>query len=399
MSDELEAPWWLAAEPDAWPRAPWSGEAAPFLLEPPGEPDAGGFDASITKIRSNLTNNAETIAQVPADVVKGAVSGYNTVIGWFSDPSGPPKQQPPPVPPEQIQWLPQPDPFLTYSGLSPEPTWKDVYDWQHQTWVQEAPELAMPQPIMGPQIQHAIEAASGQTIKALSGFINRSANLAILAADVLAQRIADTQTVIGALNDNQVIVNDQVHAILDPIVNEVLPQLQADVQQLHNQIIGTAEGVVKLNQVWARENIFTPLEEQLGQEKANRIAQVDQVEQGLAGRVVGIVEGLGLASATAVAGLATRVAALETENEECTKPMCDTLGPKTDLGKLLKGLNLALDAAFIAKILTMRESDIADLFRQAFGKVAGIVNDFEETFQPGGETVGGFIKNTIGNAV
>jgi uncharacterized protein YoxC len=51
-----------------------------------------------------------------------------------------------------------------------------------------------------------------------------------------------------------------------------------------------------------------------------------------------------------VAALSKVVSALKTESDECTKPMCETMGPKTDLGKLLKGLNVAKWLAILAAL-------------------------------------------------
>lgn len=370
----------------------------PLPIEPPGTPDAQGWSDNITRIGTNLQNNAETIAQVPLDIAKGVSVVWNTVGGWFSDPAAPPQPAPPVIEPPTLSWVPVTDPFVTYSGAGVNPTWGDVYQWQQQTTHAQTPDVPQPSPISGAQVQHAIDVASGQTIKAIGGMINNAVDLQTLAADVLAQRIVDTQNVIGALTDNQALTNAQLHQILDLVVNGSLPQLWAEVNRLHAQIIGTAEGVLKVAQVWATDNIYKPLEEQLGQEKVNRIAQVDSVETGLAGNVERIVGTMGLASAAEVTRIAAQVATLAQESADCTQPMCDTMGPKTNLGKLLKALSLASEAAFIAELLAMNESDLVAFLQTVFGKVATVIDAVETSFLSGGETIGGFVKNTIESA-
>lgn len=370
----------------------------PFPIEPPGAPDEGGWEGSITQIKTNLTNNLETIVQTPANVVHGVQGLLHTVGGWFADPGPPATDLPPILGPSEQATLPTPDPPVVFTGPSVSPTWGEVWEWQDSTAKAQTPELTIPTPVVGPQVQHAIQVSAGQTIKALSGYINQTLNLATLASDVLAQHITDTQTVIGALNNNQALTNQQMHSVLDLVVNEALPKLWAEANALHAQIQGTATALRTDLQQWVNANVRNPLTENLGQEKAARIAQVDTLELGLPGIIAERVAGMGLAAASDVASLAQRVTALETENTECTEPMCDAMGPNTNLGKLLKALSLAADAAFIAELLAMKESDVVAFIQTAAGKLAGVIEAVETGFLSGGETIGDFVKNTITSA-
>jgi len=371
----------------------------PFPIEPPGTPDDVGWTDNISRIGTNLQNNLETIAKVPIDVVHGAQSAIHWIQGVFADPAADPPAPPEVTDAEAQAWLPSMDPFIEYTGPGAQPTWNDVNGWAQSTTHAQTPDLNTVTPTVGVQVQRAIDVSAGQVIKALSGFINQTANLDKLAATVLAQRIADTQTVIGALTNNQAGINTNTANVLHLIVTGSLPQLWAEVNKLHAQIAGTAAAILHDAQVWVNANVRTPLEENLGAEKTAREAQVKALEDGLPSIIGAEVAKLGLAAAADVASLAQRVAALETENTECTEPMCQTMGPNTNLGKLLKGLNLALDAAFIAELLAMKEGDIVALFQAIYAKVAGVVNDFETTFQPGGETIAQFVANTIGTVI
>ncbi len=73
--------------------------------------------------------------------------------------------------------------------------------------------------------------------------------------------------------------------------------------------------------------------------------------------------------------------------------MCETIGPKTDLGKLLKGLKVAGEIAALTAILSMNETDLANLIHDVTSHLASVVGDVEQFLGPGGETVAGLIKN------
>jgi hypothetical protein len=90
------------------------------------------------------------------------------------------------------------------------------------------------------------------------------------------------------------------------------------------------------------------------------------------------------------------VAALQTESEDCTQPMCETLGPKTDLGKLLKALKFAADAAFLAELYNLTEPELVGYIKKVVAAMANVVTDFESFFGSGGETVGHLIASATG---
>lgn len=69
-----------------------------------------------------------------------------------------------------------------------------------------------------------------------------------------------------------------------------------------------------------------------------------------------------------LANIQARLAPLEKEAENCVQPMCDVVGPKTDVGKLLKSVNVAKWLAAFAALETM---DVKTLERIAGTIAAG----------------------------
>jgi hypothetical protein len=392
----LDDPWWTYSDRAISAIDPMTGEAAPVLEPPPGSPDAGG---TVTQLTNNLTNNYNTIIQVPSDIVKGVQQFGQGLNTFMLDPNQPPTSPSPFPAPEATAWVPTPDPPVTYTGTTPQPSWENVFEYYSQTTHAQTPDLPVPSPVTGLQVQRAIDVAQGQTIKALSGFINQAVDLQTLSSQELANRITDVENIVAALNNNQGVINQQQHAILDLLVNGAIPELWAEIHKTQQQIINEANGVLKLMQQWSLDHIFKPLEEQLGQEKTNRIAQVDSVITSLPGTIVSRVEAMGLATAAGLAGVAAQVATLAQESTDCTVPMCETMGPKTDLGKLLKALSLAGDVALLAEIANINESDLASLISTVASKAATYIDFFENTFMTGGQSIGSTVAQAVTSAL
>jgi hypothetical protein len=73
-----------------------------------------------------------------------------------------------------------------------------------------------------------------------------------------------------------------------------------------------------------------------------------------------------------VLAIQTQVGALQQESDECTKPMCATMGPKTDLGRLLAGLKVAKWLAILAALETIDVKDLERLAATVAGTEAAI---------------------------
>jgi len=71
----------------------------------------------------------------------------------------------------------------------------------------------------------------------------------------------------------------------------------------------------------------------------------------------------------------TQLAKINEEIDTCVIPMCDTMGPKTDLGKLLKGLKVAKWLAIFAALETIDVKDLEALALAVAG-TEGKLGDF-----------------------
>lgn len=317
-----------------------------------------------------------------------------------------PKEVPAPdeaVPPEPTptppNWIPEADNPTTYGGLGLLPKWSDVNSYTATQIQAKTPDLNTAQPVTGQQVANAIAATSGETIKALSGFFNQLTDLEVsnktdTNAQIEAVKVATYTELIKTWQRIQVDED-----VLAGVLQVEIPKLQGSIADTRDAALVAAENAVKLSQQWATDNIFKPLEEKIAQLQASSTAQVQQLRSDVPNIIKEVVPTLGLATIASVATVATQVSTLVAEDEACVQPMCDTMGPATNLGKLLKALNIAADAALLAELLGMNEHDLAALITSLVGRFAGLVSDFESFFTDGTETIGGLLTGAIGNAL
>jgi hypothetical protein len=71
------------------------------------------------------------------------------------------------------------------------------------------------------------------------------------------------------------------------------------------------------------------------------------------------------------------------------------MGPKTNLGKLLKGLSLAVDAGLLADIATAKESDVVDAITRIADHAVSVIGTFESDFIQGGSTLAGVVTDEL----
>jgi len=322
-----------------------------------------------------------------------------TVLPGGQDPPTAPLPLPESAPVTVPATIPPPDAPITYVGPGLLPTWNDVFAWANTQTQTSTPDLQTAQGVSGAQVAHAIQVAQGTTIKALSGFINQTANLDVLAADVLGQRITDVENVISALNLQQVSANSVFAHEISHLVNDLIPALRRQLAFDEAQIQSTADDVIKIMQVWTTENIFNPLETQLAALKASTTAQVNAATAKVPSIIATVVPTLGLASAASLAAVASQVSTLVAEDANCVQPMCSTMGPNTALGKLLKALNLAADAALLAELLSLTEPQLIALIQAIVGHFASLADDFAGFFTDTGETLGSVVTSAIGSVL
>lgn len=302
-----------------------------------------------------------------------------------------------PAPPDPVEvpgQVPIPDAPVIYSGPGAVPTWADVHNWTVGETHAHTPDLQTSQPASGAQVARALDVATGSMIKSLGGFINQAFNVDVLATNIVQQRITDVETVVAAISAAQNGVDVGIRNELNLIANTALPQIRTEIAKLQAMRAVDNADVIKIIQVWTTENIFNPIEKQLAELKESIPGQIKAEQPDISAEVKSLVESAIAPTVATVAALGTQVASLAEESTECVTPMCDVMGPKTNLGKLLKGLNLVADAALIAKLLEMTPEQLADFFRSVIAHFAKLATAFETYFAPGStETLGGLIGN------
>jgi hypothetical protein len=186
-------------------------------------------------------------------------------------------------------------------------------------------------------------------------------------------------------------------------IDQVLAQLLNDVQGIDNfvaNLVGGAidalrteldnliGGAVAGVETWAIDNIYNPLDD--------RITSVETtIDDAIVGAVADVeayardlVNQETLQRLAAIAGIIAAVGAITTFVEECGQPMCDTMGPNTDLGKLLKALDALGLLAVLAELANSRFTDWEDFIRTIVDKAAAMVDTFDTYFIEDGEKLG-----------
>lgn len=292
-------------------------------------------------------------------------------------------------------WLPAPDPIVKIPFLTTGFRWENVADWAkagYETIFRGGTRITTVTPEM---VQNAADAAVGQTVKAMSGFINQSVGMTLNLAKLMDATIGNMES--NALNDFRVQSQrlDQIDAVQDYMAQYVVPALNAKID--HSTATAYAFAVAAQDNAIrdARETIFKPLYTELLKVQPAIDQSIKTNNPTILDAAQSKVNALHDLLIPTLTGLAAGLGKVETEVEECVKPMCESLGPKSKLGKLLKALNIAADAALIAELLTMDEGELVSFMRTVAGKFGALVNDFEDFFGSGGETLGGLVRKAI----
>lgn len=302
------------------------------------------------------------------------------------------------VPPVPVD-VPVAGPVLHFIGEGERAIWNDVWGWIKGESKSFADQIVAVEQRIGTAVVNVIEGYVGNELKAFSGFINRSFDYAqsglesinFWTSDALSTVFGDVQGITAGLTELENIVG----AIEQHVIPGVFQDLLGRIEGVYADLVGG----IDLVKSWAIDNIYDPLTGELGRLERDTVIELERVAADARSYADQLVHNETLARIAAIAGLAAAVDALVVEAETCTTPMCDTMGPNTDLGKLLKGLALATDAAFVAELLRMDERQLAALIQTVVSHFASLVGDFEQFFGGGGETVGGLIKAAVGGAI
>ena len=136
---------------------------------------------------------------------------------------------------------------------------------------------------------------------------------------------------------------------------------------LNANIVKASASTLQTANAWALTHIAKPLNDQATKDRATMLQGIarehDDARSYADVKIAAAVAPIALAIAT----LQRQMSAVTTEVQTCLEPMCDYAGPNSELGKLLKGLQLAKWLAILAALETI---DVKTLERIA-NDVAG----------------------------
>lgn len=296
--------------------------------------------------------------------------------------------------------IPKPDTPYTYTGEGAQPTWSDVYDGALKEYTNATPthgdETADP---FFRYAQNVGKIALGESIKATSSFINRVQSEMVdnvnLLSDIIGYEFADIANRIATVAHR---VN-KIAATVTAVVDYVLPLVRAELDKIQHDYPIAIEYGLALERDWVLHHVFAPLyaeilkvQPAINQSAAHttQVAHDDAKAQ---------VATLAAAVGVVVTSLRAQLSTLQAESDECVKPMCQTMGPNTNLGKLLKGLQLAADAALLADLAGANADDVADVITRVAQHAVGVIGTFERDFLQGGDTLAGLVTRELGQLV
>lgn len=305
---------------------------------------------------------------------------------------GPPRLS---LAPEYPPGVPVPDPPIVVIGRDVHQTWDKVWHFiQHKAdpIIEQMQDQTLH---LLAQAVPAIQAYTGEALKAMGGYINDVGDFATEAITTVAMNMASfaswTWTNVLALD---VALYGAITHIND-LEGRVVPALEGAIVQAYSYAYNEAHAVGADVERWAADNIFAPLVDELGQVNANIRHDVWALVAGVAGGLQAQIDGNALRTFEVLGPLAAAVGELQKFKDDCAQPMCDYAGPNTDLGKLMKAFQLAGILALLMEIGNMTESDIEDRLRELASDAQHIVSAFEGTFVGGGGTLRDFALSLV----
>ena len=292
-----------------------------------------------------------------------------------------------PPPPAIPFALPSPGPIINYLSAGEHAVWNDVWGWIKGAAADAKQGLSnLDQTIVGPVIS-VVEAYVGSELKALSGYVNDTFSWA---ADGFGQ-ITDTVSSVlsDELSNYEFLSNElvDIDTLLGEVVGTTIPNIEDVIAAVAGSIgVDVLDGLANV-ETWAIDNIYDPLVAEVAAVAEGARVDVVTVAGEIYDAVKAEINAETLARIAAIAGLATAISALTTFVDECAEPMCSSFGPKTDLGKFLKALSVASDAALFLELANLDDAGLNSLIQSFQGLSSGIIDEFDTLFLGGGATL------------
>lgn len=291
--------------------------------------------------------------------------------------------------------LPTPGDLIEYTGRGAAAVWGDVWGWVKGESSAAANTLGKLEANVASAVLNVVETYVGTALAAMSGFIDDlGATL-----DFVSSLTFDAINLVAIEAEDAITYLDRVvYGLLTEVVGiegHVIPDI---LQRLLD--LGTATetfihiGVAQAEQ-WAIDNIYDPLTAEIW--RVGVQAEVD-IHDGLTqvlDEAKSYADAKTAAIAAAVAAAAAAAAVATEWIDDCGEPMCETIGPKTDLGKLLKGLALAATLADLADLLSLTEPELVQRLTDTIGEFSRFIATIESEFLTGGQTIGATIAGLV----
>jgi hypothetical protein len=295
--------------------------------------------------------------------------------------------------------FPPPGPILKFVTQAPQVVWDDVSGAITAIWDQGTQDLKGIINFDFNTLHFFVEQALRAERIGWTSFVTYLqdwvARMSAEASDALHLLATTTQAIEISLYD---FIANEVAMLEAKILADVVGidvAVGQDILNVEHSIDQKITGV----EAWAIDNIYSPLlqrVDQLGIRTLDGLVGVLDEAEAYARTLVNEET---LKRIAALAGLASAVAAITTWIDDCGEPMCQQLGPKTDLGKLLKGLNLAADTLLLAELSTMTEAQLVGLINTLAAKIGTLVTDVETMFFQAGDTIGETISHEIAKSL
>lgn len=296
-------------------------------------------------------------------------------------------------------WVPTVDQLATYTGSGVNPAWDDVYQYARDNYDEKfAAGRNQTGDATAAFILDSGRAAIGSTIRALSGLITQ-------AVDYTQTSVADLystlQFVLGGLDDTNRDQYTKIRHLQEEVagLSTIAAYEEQQIGGLRETIFDAARFETAYLQDWVTRTVTEPLLRAIVEQRQYTDASILKASRNVLDQAHVDAVAQAAPAIAAVGALAPVVSQLAQESEDCVKPMCSTMGPNTDLGKLLKGLSLAASLAAIADLLSLTEPELAQRLTDVIGKFAGYVGDFEGYFTDGTETLGSVLAGIAGTAL
>lgn len=265
------------------------------------------------------------------------------------------------------------------------PTWGEMFSWVKDHLEADVP--AVRTTFGWGDALLMVEQGLAHSITALGSVVS----LAIDYTRTLAEDVSAIDSMLigeigslGSILEKQII---DLSTMTDALYHDAVSQIDAAKQWALEQIIAGDAFTLNNANRWATDHIGAPLLEQLGQIKDQLTHYVDAKTAAAVGTAAAFTTATVAPILKDVQALKAAQAAQQALNDECTTPMCEVVGPKTDWGKWLKRFGPLAIWAMLAAVAAEDPHAVESLATELADTLGPVLETWVGTFAFGS---GGF---------